>query len=55
MDIDEIIQNLNEQVQILEDLKTNIIELQEETCGLIAGVNMWFEQHKDELSEVKGE
>ena len=55
MDIDEIINNLNEQIQALEDIKTNIIELQEETCGLIAGVNMWFEQHGHELPEVKGE
>jgi len=55
MNIDEIIQNLNEQIQTLEDMKTNIIELQEETCGLIAGVNMWIEQHKDELPEVKSD
>jgi len=55
MNIDEILQNLNEQIQMLEDTKTSIIELQEETRGLIAGVNMWFEQNGHELPEAKCE
>jgi len=55
MDIDEIIGSLNDQIQMLEDLKTNIIELQEETNGLISAVNMWFELHGHELPEVGNE
>lgn len=55
MNIDEIVQDLNEQIQMLEDLKTSIIEMQEETRGMIAGVNMWFEQHAHDLPEAKGE
>ena len=50
MDIDEILKNLTEQIQMLEDLKTNIIEMQEETMGMISAVKMWFEQQ-----EAKGE
>ncbi len=50
MNIDEIIQDLTEQIQILEDLKTYIIEMQEETKGMITGVKMWFDQQ-----EAKGE
>ena len=55
MDIDEIISNLNETIQTLEDMKTSVMKLQEETFGLIAGVKQWFEQHGHELPEVKGE
>ena len=55
MDIDEIINNLNEQIQALEDMKTNIIELQEETRSLITNVNMWFEQNEHLFPEVKTE
>lgn len=55
MNIDEIIQDLNEQIQMLEDLKTTVIELQEETYGLIAGVKNWFEQNGGVLPEVKGD
>ena len=55
MSIDEIIQELNDQIQTLEDMKTNILELQEETRGLVAGVNMWLEEHLNELPEAKGE
>lgn len=50
MDMNEIIQDLTEQIQMLEDLKTSVIEMQEETRGMIAGVKMWFEQQ-----EAKGE
>ena len=50
MDIDEILKNLTEPIQMLEDLKTNIIEMQEETVGMIPAVEMWFEQQ-----EAKGE
>ena len=50
MDIDEILKNLTEQIQMLEDLKTNIIEMQEETMGMISAVEMWFKQQ-----EAKGE
>lgn len=49
MNIDEILADLQNQIQILEDAKATIIELQEETRGLIEGVNMWFAQHEDEL------
>ena len=51
MDIDEIIQDLTEQIQMLEDLKTSIIEMQEETRGMITGVKMWFEQEKSQRNE----
>lgn len=50
MDMNEIIRDLTEQIQMLEDLKTNIIEMQEETRGMLAGVKMWFDQQ-----EAKGE
>ena len=53
MDIDEILNNLQNQIQDLEDMKAVIIELQEETRGLISGVSMWFEQHADELPGVE--
>ena len=43
-ELNEIIQDLNSQIQSLEDLKASVIEMQEETRGLIAGVNMWFER-----------
>ena len=52
MDIDEMLDDLNHQVQALEDAKTAIIEIQEEARGLIAGIQMWFEQHRDQLPEV---
>ncbi|MBO7711181.1 MAG: hypothetical protein J6S83_11975 [Lachnospiraceae bacterium] len=53
MNIDEILADLQSQLQTLEDAKTAITELQEETRGLIAGVNAWFALHENELPEVK--
>ena len=48
--IKEIIDELNDHIQLLEDLKTHVIELQEENRQLISGVNMWFEQMQEKLS-----
>ena len=55
MNPEEIIKDLNEQIQMLEDLKTTIIELQEETYGMIMGVKNWFEQQERILAEAKRE
>jgi len=46
-ELNGIIQDLNEQIQMLEDLKTSVIEMQEETRGMIAVVKMWLEQGID--------
>ena len=53
MDIDKILSDLNSHIQMLEDLKTSVIEMQEETRGLITGVKLWFDQHGNKLPEVK--
>ena len=50
-ELNEIIEDLNQQIQSLEDLKTHLSEMQEETQGMIAGVKMWFEQMKDQGKE----
>ena len=42
----EIVDDLTEQIQMLEDLKTQVIELQEETRGMVTGVNLFFEKWK---------
>ena len=55
MDIDKILFDLQNQIQELEDMKSAIIELQEETRSLIINVNMWFEQNEHLLPEVKTE
>jgi hypothetical protein len=47
----EIVEDLTKQIQDLEDLKTHLIEMQEETRGMITGVKMWFEQEKSQRNE----
>jgi hypothetical protein len=51
IELNEIIEDLNQQIQSLEDLKTHLAEMQEETQGMIAGVKMWFEQDRNKTTE----
>ena len=53
MDIDAIVADLNNQIQALEDAKTAIMELQDQTRDLIATVNKWFDENIGQLPEVK--